>query len=54
MLLVDAPLHRGGLLFPEKPYRDLLSRPKAFGALAGDLGVKPVGLPQVEVFHVPW
>ncbi|MEW9805787.1 glycosyltransferase [Mesorhizobium marinum] len=53
MLLVDAALHRGGLLFPEKPYKDLLET-EAFGVLARDLGVTPLGLPRVEIFHVPW
>ncbi len=53
MLLVDAALHRGGLCFPEIPYRDLIET-EAFAAVARELGVVPVGLPQVEVLHVPW
>ena len=53
MLLVDASLHRGGLVFPEEPYRDLVET-EGFGVLAKDLGVVPVGLPRVEIFHVPW
>lgn len=53
MLLVDAALHRGGLNFPEKPYKDLIET-EAFGLLARDLGVTPVGLPRVEIQHVPW
>jgi hypothetical protein len=53
MLLVDASLHRGGLVFPEQPYRDLIET-EGFGVLAKDLGVTPVGLPRVEIFHVPW
>ena len=53
MLLVDAALHRGGLRFPEQPYRNLVET-EGFGALAKDLGVVPVGLPRVEIFHVPW
>jgi hypothetical protein len=53
MLLVDAALHRGGLGFPEKPYKDLIET-EAFGLLARDLGVIPIGLPRVEIFHVPW
>lgn len=53
MLLVDASLHRAGLLFPEKPYRDLVET-EGFGVLARDLGVTPVGLPKVEILHVPW
>jgi hypothetical protein len=53
MLLVDASLHRAGLLFPEKPYRDLVET-EGFGVLARDLGVIPIGLPRVEILHVPW
>ncbi len=53
MLLVDASLHRGGLVFPEKPYRDLIET-EGFGVLARDLGVTPLGLPRVEIMHVPW
>jgi len=51
-LLVDASLHRAGLRFPEVPYKDLIET-EAFGLLARDIGVRPVGLPRVEVFHVP-
>ncbi|GLS39120.1 hypothetical protein GCM10010869_47170 [Mesorhizobium tianshanense] len=53
MLLVDAALHRGGLRFPEIPYRDLIET-EGFGALANDLGIRPVGLPKLEILHVPW
>lgn len=53
MLLVDAALHRGGLRFPEQPYCDLIET-EAFGKLAADIGVRPVGLPRVEIRHVPW
>ena len=53
MLLVDAALHRGGLVFPEKPYKDLVET-EGFGVLAKDLGVPPLGLPRVEILHVPW
>lgn len=53
MLLVDAALHRGGLRFPEIPYKYLIET-EGFAALAKDLGVVPLGLPQVEVLHVPW
>ncbi|HEY6630921.1 MAG TPA: glycosyltransferase [Rhizobiaceae bacterium] len=53
MLLVDAALHRGGLVFPEKPYKDLIET-EGFGVLAKDLGVTPVGLPRMEIVHVPW
>ena len=53
MLLVDAALHRGGLVFPEEPYKDLVET-EGFGVLAKDLGVRPLGLPRVEILHVPW
>ena len=53
MLLVDASLHRGGLVFPEKPYKDLVET-EGFGVLAKDLGVPALGLPRVEILHVPW
>jgi hypothetical protein len=53
MLLVDAALHRGGLRFPEVPYRDVIET-EGFAALARDFGIVPVGLPRVEVLHVPW
>ena len=48
-----AALHRGGLRFPELPYR-LLIETEGFGRLAADLGIRAVGLPRVEVHHVPW
>lgn len=53
MLLVDAALHRGGLTFPETPYKCLIET-EGFAALANDLGIVPLGLPQVEILHVPW
>jgi hypothetical protein len=53
MLLVDAALLRGGLRFPELPYCNLVET-EGFGHLARDVGVRPVGLPQLEIQHVPW
>jgi hypothetical protein len=53
MLLVDAALHRGGLRFPELPYRDHIET-EGLGLLARDLGVGAVGLPRVEILHAPW
>lgn len=53
MLLVDAALHRGGLTFPETPYKFLIDT-EGFAALARDLGIIPLGLPKVEVLRVPW
>lgn len=50
MLLVDADLHRAGLTFPETPYRFLIET-EAFGAVARDMGIVPIGLPNVEVVH---
>lgn len=51
MLLVHADLHRAGLIFPEVPYKDLIET-EAFGVLARDLGILPIGLPRVEIIHV--
>jgi hypothetical protein len=50
MLLVDADLHRAGLLFPEQPYKFLIET-EAFGAAANDIGIMPIGLPNVEIVH---
>jgi len=50
MLLVDANIHRAGLVFPEEPYRFLIET-EAFGRIAKDLGVSPIGLPNVEILH---
>lgn len=52
-LLVDASLHRAGLRFPQIPYKDLIET-GAFGMIARDLGVRAVGLPQIEVLHAPY
>lgn len=49
-LLVHASVHRAGINFPERPYRDLVET-EAFGHLARDLGIIPLGLPRVEVIH---
>jgi hypothetical protein len=49
-LLVHSSVHRAGLHFPERPYRDLVET-EAFGYLANDLGITPLGLPRVEVIH---
>jgi hypothetical protein len=50
MLLVDANIHRAGIDFPERPYRDLIET-EAFGMLARDSGIVPVGLPKLEIRH---
>lgn len=49
-LLVDANPHRAGLLFPENPYKFLIET-EGFGAAAYDIGIVPVGLPNVEIIH---
>ena len=51
MLLVHASVHRAGLRFPEIPYDDLLET-EAFGRMCRDLGVTPIGLPNIEILHV--
>ncbi|MHA3914324.1 glycosyltransferase family protein [Halovulum sp. GXIMD14793] len=51
MLLVRADLHRAGLIFPERPYCDLLET-EGFGKLCCDFGVTPIGLPNLEIRHV--
>ena len=43
MLLVDANLHRAGLLFPENPYRFLIET-EGFGMAARDLGIISGGI----------
>jgi hypothetical protein len=50
MLLVDAVLHRAGLLFPARPYRRLIET-EAFAAAAHDLGIEMIGLPNLEILH---
>ncbi|MDR3375877.1 MAG: glycosyltransferase [Ancalomicrobiaceae bacterium] len=50
MLLVDANVHRAGLTFPDRPYHDLIET-EAFGRMARDLGITPIGLPQLEIAH---
>ena len=49
-LFVHSDVHRAGLRFPEIPY-DCLIETEAFGQLARDLGITPVGLPKVQVRH---
>ncbi len=52
MLLVDASVHRAGLVFPELPYRHC-AESEGFGLLARDLGIVPAGLPNLEVERRP-
>ncbi|RST80050.1 glycosyltransferase [Aquibium carbonis] len=49
-LVVHSDVHRAGLRFPEIPYADLIET-EAFGQLARNLGVTPIGLPNVQVRH---
>lgn len=49
-LFVHADVHEAGLRFPEIPYECLIET-EAFGQLARDLGVTPIGLPKVQVRH---
>ncbi|MGH1329343.1 MAG: glycosyltransferase [Paracoccaceae bacterium] len=51
MLLVHGSVHRAGLIFPERPYRHLIET-EAFGRMAYDAGLIPIGLPNVEIRHV--
>lgn len=51
MLLVHSSVHRAGLDFPEFPCRSLIET-EAFGLLASEAGLVPVGLPNVEIIHV--
>jgi len=50
MLLVDANLHRAGLVFPAAPDRALIET-EAFAARARARGIVPVGLPNLEIVH---
>ncbi|PJE30992.1 Glycosyltransferase sugar-binding region containing DXD motif-containing protein [Pseudooceanicola antarcticus] len=51
VLLVHGSVHRAGLGFAERPYKGLIET-EAFGRMAHDAGVPPVGLPNIEVRHV--
>jgi hypothetical protein len=50
MLLVHASVHRAGVRFPQLPYKDLIET-EAFGQLARDHGITPVGLPNLLITH---
>jgi hypothetical protein len=50
VLLVEAHVHREGVLFPEKPYKKRLES-EGFGLWAKDRGFQPCGLPFYEVYH---
>jgi hypothetical protein len=50
MLLVDAVLHRQGILFPDYSYRGYLDT-EGFAMHAKDLGIAAWGLPDLEIIH---
>mgnify|MGYP001058437728 CR=1 FL=1 len=51
MLLVHSSVFRAGITFPENPYDHLLET-EGFGRICRDLGVTPIGLPNVHIKHV--
>ncbi|HOE42555.1 MAG TPA: glycosyltransferase [Rhodoferax sp.] len=50
MLLVDAKLHRQGILFPDYSYRGYLDT-EGFAMHAKDRGISAWGLPDLEIIH---
>ena len=50
MLLVHADVHRAGIRFPDSSYKDLIET-EAFGQLARDHGITPIGLPNLIITH---
>ena len=50
MLLVRADLHRQGLIFPEKPYRNYIET-EGLAMMAKDMGYSSWGLPNLEIIH---
>jgi glycosyltransferase involved in cell wall biosynthesis len=50
MLLVDADLHRSGLIFPPFPYKHYLET-EGLAAMARDMGVESWGLPNLQILH---
>ena len=50
MLLVDADLHRQGIVFPDYSYRGYLDT-EGFAMHARDRGIAPWGLPDLEIVH---
>jgi hypothetical protein len=53
MLFVHASVHRAGLQFPERPYRDLIET-EAFCVAARELGVRALALPMLHIRHAPF
>ena len=50
MLLVDATLHRDGLVFPPYSYRGLIDT-EGLAAMAADMGLRLWGLPNLLIRH---
>lgn len=50
MLLIEAELHREGLVFPAAPYRHYIET-EGLAMLARDLGITCWGLPNLEIVH---
>ena len=50
MLLVNADLHREGLIFPALSYK-LLIETEGLAALARDMGITAWGMPNLEILH---
>ncbi len=50
MLLVNADIHRKGLIFPPHPYRHYIET-EGLGQMAQDMGHVCWGMPQVEIVH---
>ncbi|MBA4742248.1 MAG: glycosyltransferase [Azoarcus sp.] len=51
MLLVDAAVHRTGILFPDYSYRGFIET-EGFAMMARDRGIRCWGMPDLEVVHV--
>jgi hypothetical protein len=49
-LLIDANLHREGLIFPAFSYRGYIET-EGLAAMAQDMGVECWGLPQIRIIH---
>ncbi len=50
MLLVDAAVHRAGILFPDYSYRGFIET-EGFAMMARDRGIRCWGIPDLEVMH---
>lgn len=50
MLLVDAAVHRDGILFPDYSYRGFIET-EGFAMMARDRGIRSWGMPDLEVVH---